>query len=43
MTKSERISGRVNTLVLDNGYTQVVSGPTRGDALLDNYILRPEN
>ena len=25
----------VNNLVWDNGYTQVVSGPTRGDALLD--------
>jgi hypothetical protein len=32
----------VNNLVWDNGYTQVVSGPTRGDALLDIYLLRPE-
>ena len=33
----------VNSLVWDNGYTQVVSGPTRGDALLDIYLLRPES
>jgi hypothetical protein len=32
----------VNNLVWDNGYSQVVSGPTRGDALLDLYLLRPE-
>jgi hypothetical protein len=30
----------VNKLVWDNGNTQVVSGPTRGDALLDIYLLR---
>ena len=33
----------VNNLVWDSGYTQVVSGPTRGDALLDIYFLRPES
>jgi hypothetical protein len=33
----------VNSLVWDNGYSQVVSGPTRGDALLDIYLLRPDN
>ena len=32
----------VNNLVWENGYTQAVSGPTRGDALLDIYLLRPE-
>ena len=32
----------VNNLVMHNGYTQAVSGPTRGDALLDIYLLRPE-
>jgi hypothetical protein len=32
----------VNNLVWDNGYSQVVSSPTRGDALLDIYPLRPE-
>jgi hypothetical protein len=32
----------VNSLEWDNGYTQVVSGPTRGDTILDNYLLRPE-
>jgi hypothetical protein len=30
-------------LVCDNGYTQEVSGPTRGDALLYIYHLRPES
>ena len=31
----------VNNLVWDNGYTQAVSGPTRGNALLDIYLLKP--
>jgi len=30
----------VNNLVWDNGYTQTVSGPTRGNALLDIYLLK---
>ena len=33
----------VNKLFWDNGYTQIVSGPTREEALLDIYLLRPEN
>jgi hypothetical protein len=33
----------VNKLVWDNGYSQVVSGPTRGDALLDIYLIKPES
>ena len=33
----------VNNSVWDNGCTEVVSGPTRGDALLDIYLLRPES
>jgi hypothetical protein len=33
----------VDNLVCDNGYTQVVSGPTRGDALLDIYLIKPES
>ena len=33
----------VNSLVCDNGYTQEVSGLTRGDALLYIYLLRPES
>jgi hypothetical protein len=33
----------VNSLVWDNGYTQVVSGSTRGDTILDIYLLRPES
>jgi len=38
-----RISGYVKNLVWDKGYTQVVSGLTRGDAPLNIYLLRPEN
>jgi hypothetical protein len=30
-------------LVWENGYTQVVDSPTRGDALLDVYLVRPES
>jgi hypothetical protein len=29
----------VNSLVWDNGYTQVVSGPKSGDTILDIYLL----
>jgi len=32
----------VNNLVWDNGYTQEISGPRRGVALLDIHPLRPE-
>jgi len=30
-------------LLWDNGYTQAVSETTRGDVLLDIYLLRPES
>ena len=33
----------INRLVRDNGYTQVVGTPTRGDALPDVYLIRPES
>ena len=33
----------VNNLIWDNVYTQVVRGTTRGDALLDIYLLRPQS
>lgn len=33
----------VNRFVWESGYTQVVNNPTRGDALLDVYLVRPEN
>jgi hypothetical protein len=33
----------INRLVWDNGYTQVVGSQTRGDVLLDVYLVRPEN
>ena len=33
----------VNSLVWENGFTQLVDGPTRGDALLDVYLVQPES
>ena len=33
----------LNRLVWENGYTQVINSPTRGDALLDVYLVRPES
>ena len=33
----------LNRLVWENGYTQVVNSPTRGDNLLDVYLVRPES
>ena len=41
--KASGFQAFVNNLVWDNGYTQVVNGPTRGDALLDIYLIRPES
>jgi len=41
--KARGFQAIVNSLVWDHGYTQVVSGLTRGDALLDIYLLRPES
>jgi hypothetical protein len=32
----------LNRLVWDNGYMQIVGSPTRGDTLLDVYLVRPE-
>jgi len=29
--------------VWENGYSKVIDGPTRGDALLDVYVVRPES
>jgi hypothetical protein len=40
---AEKASGFCKNLVWGNGYIQVVSGPTREDALLDIYCLRPES
>ena len=31
----------INILVCENGYSQVVGGPTRGDALLDFFWFDP--
>jgi len=41
--KASGFQAFVNNLVWVNGYTEVVSGPTRGDALLYIYPLRPES
>jgi hypothetical protein len=41
--KASGLEAFVNNLVWENGYTQVVSCPTRGHAMLDNYVLRPES
>ena len=30
----------INSLVWENGFTQVVDRPTQGDALLDVYLVR---
>ena len=41
--KASGFQAFVKDLVWNNGYTQVVSGPTRGDALFEIYLLRPES
>ena len=41
--KASGFQAFVNNLVWDNGYTRVVSSPTRGDVLFDIYLLRPES
>src|SRR5215469_6633922 len=33
----------INSLVWESGYTQLVDGPTRDNALLDVYLVRPES
>jgi hypothetical protein len=33
----------INSLAWENGFTQVVDSPTRGNALLDVYFVRPES
>ena len=33
----------INSLVWENGYSQVTDSPNRGDALLDVYLIRPES
>ena len=40
--KANGFQACVNSLFWDNGYTQAVCGPIRGDALLDIYLFRPE-
>ena len=41
--KASGFQAFVNGLVSGNGYTQAVSGLTRGDALLNIYLLRRES
>jgi hypothetical protein len=31
----------INSLVWENGFSQVMDSPTRGDAILDVYLVRP--
>ena len=33
----------INRLVWENGFSQVIESPTRGDAILDVYLVRPES
>jgi hypothetical protein len=33
----------INCLVWENGYSQVIDSQTRGDALLDVYLVRPDS
>ena len=33
----------INSLVWENGFSQVIESPTRGDAILDVYLVRPES
>jgi len=33
----------INSLVWENGYSQAIESPTRGYALLDVYLVRPES
>ena len=33
----------INSLVWENGFSQVIHSPTRGDALLDVYLVRQES
>jgi len=33
----------INSLVWENGYSQVIDSPTRGDGLLDVYLVRLES
>jgi hypothetical protein len=43
---AEKVSGFleiVNNLVSDNGFTQVISGPARGEVFLNIYLLRHES
>jgi hypothetical protein len=33
----------ISNLIWENDYSQVIDGPTRGDALLDVFLVRPES
>ena len=43
MGGNSRIQTLIISLVWENGYSKVIDGPTRGDALLDVYVVRPES
>ena len=38
--KANGFQAMINNLAWDNSYTEKVSGPTKGDAILDIYLLR---
>ena len=40
---SSRTQAFINSLVWENRFTQVVNSPTRGDALLDVYLIWPRS
>jgi len=40
--KSRGTQEFLNRLAWENGYTQVINSPSRGDALLDIFLVRPE-
>jgi len=33
----------INHLVFENSFSQVIERPTRGDSILDVYLIRPES
>ena len=40
---NSRTQALINSLVWENSYSQVIDGPTRGDALLNVYLVQPES
>ena len=38
---ASRVGLLINNLIWENDYSQVIEGPTRGEALLDVFLVRP--